>query len=198
MDPKAARRLIDQVCAELGLRPRAAGLAELVKRSIRPVGLGVLIGVGAAGVSAGCAEDAETGDPDVVDSAGDAVPGDVGPFVGGDMYGLPPGHDIWEPDVEPTDVVWAGDAYGLPSPDYRLLDDVGPDDVPLPSDVAQDDVLTAFDAYGVPFDDVSVEPDVAPPVVDAYGVPDGGLDALPPDNDVLPPDIDLYGIPDEG
>ena len=49
MDPKSARKLIDEICEELDRRK--ARLQALMKNVVRPVGLGLMLSLGAVGCS---------------------------------------------------------------------------------------------------------------------------------------------------
>lgn len=201
MDAKRAREVLEAICVELGRRPRR-DMARFVARTLRPVGLGVLIGAGC--IAPGCIED---NDPDDVVVTGDAygVPGDISDIAVGDAYGIPYDWDAYEePDVAP-DMAVARDAYGIDGePDMEMAHDADrvfdtlPDTLPdTPPDTPPDTMLG--DAYGI----IDSEPDW-PILGDVYGVPDdvaiAAADALPPDAvgpDVgFPPNVDLYGIPD--
>jgi len=116
MDPKAARKLLDEVYGELDPAREVEtqrALEGMVGRFLRPIGLGLLL----AAAPLGCDNRVPAGDitPPVGDAYG--IPSDWRPPVG-DAYGVP---SDWRPPVAdaygiPGD--WlppVGDAYGVPS-----------------------------------------------------------------------------------
>ena len=128
-DAERARALIDEVCREIAQRRRAPVPRGFLRRVVRPAGLGLLIGLGAAGLPACDTEGAAGG--------GDAVFTDARGGGAVDIYGLP-----W-PDVE--DVVIASDVYGIPAGPDAAVDVYGIPGGP--------DVEPNADEYGIPFED---------------------------------------------
>jgi len=162
MDAKQARKLLDEVCADLDRR--RSEMSALLGRYARPVGLGLALGL--SGV-AGCGSDstrdtALDASPDMVDARPD----------------LPSPQDIYAatmdlyvpPEKKDLGVDYAVDLYGLAMPDAK---DVG--------------VGRPVDAYGLTVDVADLRPPAVdiyaaadlprPDVVDAYGVPN--WDAFP-------------------
>jgi hypothetical protein len=171
MDPKQVQRILAEVCADLDRR--AARTASAVGGYIRPLGLGVALGLG--GMS-GCASSADGTDARLSSSA--------------DAYGvamLDVRRESDTADGGDARVSFPVDAYGVAMPD------AGPETnaadtrglIDIPSDLyglASPDVLPAEDG-------VDTRPLIDAPK-DMYGIiadvpghlnPDGGLDASPVD-----------------
>jgi hypothetical protein len=133
MDAKTAKAIIDEVC-----------------RFLRPVGLGLVLGLGGLGCG-------DNGRAVPLEDGGIVSTMDGEPLpLGADAYGvpdvLPPYGDLYgiTNDIMPM----GGDAYGVP--------DVLPPHGDLYGII---DMPPAGDAYGVP--------DVLPPAGDLYGIQDG-------------------------
>ena len=159
MDPKSARNLIDEICDELDRRKER--LDSLMKNVVRPVGLGLMLSVGAAGM-VGCSDDDGKTKQDTITSSFDAygvadgLPADGLPPTA-DAYGIPaPDSAYGVPDYTPP----TADAYGIPA-DQKPAD-VTPPPPPPPTDIAG-----PADAYGIIADagvwDTGTPPPPPPP-----------------------------------
>ncbi len=163
MDPKAARKLLDEVCAELDPSREAEtqrALEAMVRRVLRPLGLGLLLSASLVAPQAGCGDGRSV--PDTLPQYGDAY--GVPPR---DAYGIPAD---WLPPMR--------DAYGIPR-DVRPWDWLPTKEGPPPAGdlygVIDKKLPPVNDAYGVPdLTDHGVPDKKLPPVGDAYGIPSKG------------------------